>query len=98
MAQQPSRGQSLYGSETGELAGREAAEYIQKVRQPRDYTFLGPGENASFVVPQKIERHAGAKRVDLFMRVRKPEDDIVVYLHTGGHEDTVSAMTFAADD
>ncbi len=79
-----------YVSSTGELAGRGAADYIQKPRTPPEYMTVDPGTNTAFVVPQKIDKRTHAHKVELFMRVQKPDDDIGVYFHTDGRSDRIA--------
>lgn len=79
-----------YVSLTGEIAGKGAARYIQNIESNKDYINLEAGENTLFVLPQKVDKNAIKDSVDIFMRVKKLEEDIAIYVNNNGVDEKVS--------
>jgi len=68
-----------YVSLTGEMAGRGAAKYIQgNLELEQDYTEVTPGENVSFVVPQRIRKDNLESKLPLYFRVRQKQENVKV--------------------
>jgi NADPH-dependent 2,4-dienoyl-CoA reductase/sulfur reductase-like enzyme len=78
-----------YVSLTGEIAGKGAANYIQRRENDKDCIHLEAGENVLFVLPQKINRNAIKGDIDIFMRVKKMEEDIGIYVQNNGAEEAI---------
>jgi NADPH-dependent 2,4-dienoyl-CoA reductase/sulfur reductase-like enzyme len=73
-----------YVSLTGEIAGKGAADYIRDGGTKRSYIDITNGDNALFVVPQRINKNTDKETVDVFMRVKNTEEDVTVYLQNDG--------------
>lgn len=68
-----------YVSLTGEIAGRGAAKYIQGTLDlEQDYTEVMPGENVSFVVPQRFRKDNLEAKLPLYFRVRQKQENVKV--------------------
>jgi len=68
-----------YVSLTGEMAGRGAAKYIQgNLELEQEYTEVTPGENVSFVVPQRIRKDNLEAKLPLYFRVRQKQENVKV--------------------
>lgn len=68
-----------YVSLTGEIAGRGAAKYIQGILDlEQDYTEVMPGENVSFVVPQRIRKDNLEAKLPLYFRVKQKQENVKV--------------------
>lgn len=71
-----------YVTEEGEIAGRSAAIYLDKksIRRKKVIT-LTPGSGIQYIVPQSIVYKAvNRKYIKLFMRVKKPSENIKIVL------------------
>ena len=68
-----------YVSQTGEIAARGAAGYIKgSLDLDEEYTQIVPGENVSFVVPQRIRGSNLSSSLPLYFRVRTRGENAVV--------------------
>ncbi len=69
-----------YVTEESEIAGRYAAKYLQSGLEKRNKVIeIIPDENISYVVPQKISYFDQERKLlKLFMRVKKPEENVRV--------------------
>ncbi|MGL6292943.1 NAD(P)/FAD-dependent oxidoreductase, partial [Eubacterium aggregans] len=65
-----------YVSLTGEIAARGAIRYVTEGETPVETIEVLPGDNVSFVFPQKISRDTQNEWVHVFMRVRKPDTKV----------------------
>ncbi|MGE5422183.1 MAG: NAD(P)/FAD-dependent oxidoreductase [Ignavibacteriales bacterium] len=72
-----------YVSESGEIAGQNAAEYV-KGTQPGSYlTIKAEGNDFLYVVPQLINIQAPNQNVILYFRSREDRDDMRVTIKAG---------------
>ncbi len=63
-----------YVSQSGEIAARGAAAYLAgRLDGTPSYAPVAPGENVSFVVPQRVRGEGGQGKNVFFLRVRRPE-------------------------
>ncbi len=69
-------------SEEAEIAGKCAAEYVQKGKNPRDEINVENGNNISYVLPQRIDRNIGGN-VKLFFRVTNTFQNCTVKVKSG---------------
>jgi len=71
-----------YVTEEGEIAGKAIASYLSgALKYRKNPVNLIAGENVSYVVPQQIVyNEEGRKRIKLFMRVKKPMENVKVNL------------------
>ncbi|MBI9109413.1 MAG: FAD-dependent oxidoreductase [Spirochaetales bacterium] len=68
-----------YVSQSGEIAARGAAGYIQgSLKLKEEYTDITPGENVSFVVPQRIRAGNLDSGLPLYFRVKSRDENVVV--------------------
>jgi len=69
-------------TEEGEIAGQAVSKYLNGENQKRDLPVqLETGNNVSYIVPHRIEyQDKNRKRVKLFLRVKKPAEDVKVKL------------------
>lgn len=72
-----------YVSESGEEAGKNAAEYAEK--QCR-YANISLGDNVSYLVPQRLELSADNSKATLYFRTRRVLDNCAVSLKIDGTE------------
>ena len=81
-----------YVTEEAEIAGKAAADYLTGMRVKREQVLnLLPGTNVAYIVPQQIAYdQADRKRVKLFLRVRKPAEDVRIDLITEGEKTILS--------
>lgn len=68
-----------YVSMTGEIAARGAARYVKEGETSYDTIDVVPGNNVSFVFPQKIRKDSQNDSINLFMRVKQPEENVTAY-------------------
>ena len=66
-------------TEEAETAGKAAAELIagKLVKREQSIT-VQPGNNIGYVVPQRIDYETEEKLVKLYMRVRKPDENVLM--------------------
>ncbi|MBU2703866.1 hypothetical protein Ga0466249_005016, partial [Sporomusaceae bacterium BoRhaA] len=71
-------------SEEGEIAGKSAALYAQN-KLTANYHFFAvrPGQGLRTIVPQQIRVSAEKEPIELFMRVRKTEKQIILNVKSG---------------
>lgn len=63
-----------YVSESGEIAGKGAADYITgKLKETNAYDTVVAGENINFIVPQRIRKEEKEEKTTFFMRVKEPK-------------------------
>lgn len=68
-----------YVSLTGEIAGRGAAKYIKgNLELNQNYMQITPGENVSFVVPQRIRKANLENKLPLYFRVKQKQENVDV--------------------
>lgn len=79
-----------YVSLTGEIAGKGAVNYIQNKESKKDYISLQAGENTLFILPQKVNRNAVKDNINIFMRVKKVEENIEIIAQSNGAEEKVN--------
>ncbi len=81
-----------YVTEEAEIAGKAAADYLKGMRVKREQVLnLLPGTNVAYIVPQQIAyEQADRKRVKLFLRVRRPAEDVRIDLITAGEKTILS--------
>ena len=81
-----------YVTEEAEIAGKAAADYLRGMRVKRKQVLnLLPGTNVAYIVPQQIAyEQADRKRVKLFLRVRRPAEDVRIDLITEGEKTILS--------
>ena len=81
-----------YVTEEAEIAGKAAADYLTGMRVKREQVLnLLPGTNVAYIVPQQIAYdQADRKRVKLFLRVRRPAEDVRIDLITEGEKTILS--------
>lgn len=66
-------------TEEAEIAGKAAAELIAGKLQKREQSVtVKAGENIGYVVPQRIDYVTEEKLVKLYMRVRKPDENVLM--------------------
>ena len=71
-------------SEEAEIAGRSAAEYLNKNQEKRDLPIkITPNKNLTYAVPQKIEyKFKDKKFIKIYLRVEKPMENVkIVFSH-----------------
>jgi len=71
-------------SEEAEIAGRSAAEYLNKNQEKRDLPIkITPNKNLTYTVPQKIEyKFKDKKFIKIYLRVEKPMENVkIVFSH-----------------
>ena len=76
-----------YVSDEAERAGQGAASYVKNGGKPADYIPTKPGFGVRYVLPQQVNKNAGAD-VSLFLRVIQPFDKVKFTVKAG---DTVLA-------
>lgn len=82
-----------YVSLTGEIAGKGAAEYIKNNNnKEKSYINIEAGENTLFVLPQKIDQSNVHGNINIFMRVKKIEENIGVFI-TNNEEELLCKKT-----
>lgn len=66
-------------TEEAETAGKAAAELIagKLVKRPQSIQVI-PGENIGYVVPQRIDYVSEERVVKIYMRVRKPDENVLM--------------------
>ncbi len=69
-------------SEEAEIAGRGAAQFVQKGAHPRDSVSVENGRDISYVLPQKLDKNASGD-TKLYFRVAKPLKEIKFVLRCG---------------
>lgn len=81
-----------YVTEEGEIAGKAVSNYLNQTRTKRSQPIkLIPDTNASYIIPHQIDYlEKGRKRVKLFMRVRRPGENVKVKLSKDDGEVLVS--------
>ena len=81
-----------YVTEEAEIAGKAVADYLKGMRVKRKQVLnLLPGTNVAYIVPQQIAyEQADRKRVKLFLRVRRPAEDVRIDLITAGEKTILS--------
>ena len=73
-----------YVSESGEIAARGAAAYLNGTLDTEaEAVETVPGENVNFIVPQRV-RAGSREETTLFMRVKKPEKSVRLTCENGG--------------
>lgn len=73
-----------YVSESGEIAARGAAAYLNGTLDTEaEAVETVPGENVNFIVPQRM-RVGSRDETTLFMRVKKPEKSVRLTCENGG--------------
>lgn len=76
-----------YVSHTGELAASGAAQYIKgTLDTASSYTEIIPGDNVSFVLPQRVRYTNIRGRLPFYLRVSRPIYNAVLTLEEGGKE------------
>ena len=66
-------------------AGKNAAKYIkQKLREKKELVKTIAGRNIGYIVPQHINRESFSQPLIFFMRVKKPENDVLLNLKANG--------------
>lgn len=66
-----------YVSESGRIAARGAAKYIEdELKQKPEYRDIVCGKNIGLVVPQRVKKGNGDKEITFFMRVVAPEKKV----------------------
>ncbi len=66
-------------TEEAEIAGKAAAELIAgKLTKRAQSIIVQPGENIGYVVPQRIDYVSDEKIVKIYMRVRKPDENVLM--------------------
>ncbi|WP_027340106.1 NAD(P)/FAD-dependent oxidoreductase [Halonatronum saccharophilum] len=77
-----------YVTEESKIAGKTASEYLNnKIEKREDEIELIAGDNLSYIVPQKITTKVkGRKRVDLYMRGKRPMKNAKVIILDGDKE------------
>ncbi|MBR0380990.1 MAG: FAD-dependent oxidoreductase [Eubacterium sp.] len=78
-----------YVSLTGEIAARGAARFVKEGPAPAETVSVLPGENVSFVFPQKIRKDTENEDIHLFMRVKKPDEDVTAVLSQNGKKTVI---------
>ena len=78
-----------YVSLTGEIAARGAARFVKEGPTPAETVSVLPGENVSFVFPQKIRKDTENEDIHLFMRVKKPDEDVTAVLSQNGKKTVI---------
>ncbi len=78
-----------YVSLTGEIAARGAIRYVTEGETPVETIEVLPGDNVSFVFPQKIRRDTQNEGVHVFMRVRKPDTKVASVRIQGGESQRI---------
>ena len=78
-----------YVSLTGEIAARGAARFVKEGPTPAETVSVLPGENVSFVFPQKIRKDTENEDIHLFMRVKKPDEDVTAVLSQNGKKSVI---------
>jgi len=74
-------------SQTGEIAARGAAKYINgQLDRESEYTPIDPGENVSLVVPQRIRKSNLGDKLPLYLRVKQKVEKATVTVMLGGDE------------
>jgi len=74
-----------YVSLTGEVAGEGAANYIKgKIDSKSPYSPVVPGENVSFVVPQRMRRSGLKDSLSLYFRVKEKREKVIITALKGG--------------
>src|SRR6056297_923570 len=71
-------------SEEAEIAGRSAAEYLNKNQEKRDLPIkITPNKNLTYALPQKIEyKFKDKKFIKIYLRVEKPMENVkIVFSH-----------------
>ncbi len=81
-----------YVTEEAEIAGKAVADYLKGMRVKREQVLnLLPGTNVTYIVPQQIAyEQADRKRVKLFLRVRRPAEDVRIDLIAAGEKTILS--------
>lgn len=81
-----------YVTEEAEIAGKAVADYLKGMRVKREQVLnLLPGTNVAYIVPQQIAyEQADRKRVKLFLRVRRPAEDVRIDLIAAGEKTILS--------
>ena len=69
-------------SEEAEIAGRGAAEFVQRGAHLRSGVSVEAGQGVSYVLPQKLDKNASGA-VKLYFRVAKPVKDFKFVLRAG---------------
>lgn len=71
-------------SEEGEIAGKSAALYAQnKLSSNHHFLAVRPGQGMRTIVPQQIRVTANKEPIELFMRVRKIEKQMILNVKSG---------------
>lgn len=84
-----------YVSLTGEIAGKGAAQYALKNNKEKSYINIEAGENIAFALPQKIDKNKIDGNINVFMRVKKTEENIGVFINNNGEEKLISKKIIA---
>lgn len=81
-----------YVTEEAEIAGKAVADYLKGMRVKREQVLnLLSGTNVAYIVPQQIAyEQADRKRVKLFLRVRRPAEDVRIDLIAAGEKTILS--------
>lgn len=79
-----------YVSESGDVAGKNAAHHSNKKRELID---IKSGGNVAYFVPQKIDRNADNGAVTCYLRCREPLDGCTLRIKSG--ETTIFEKRFA---
>ncbi|MCG8513059.1 MAG: NAD(P)/FAD-dependent oxidoreductase [Halanaerobiales bacterium] len=81
-----------YVTEEAEIAGKAVADYLKGMRVKREQVLnLLPGTNVAYIVPQQIAyEQVDRKRVKLFLRVRRPAEDVRIDLIAEGEKTILS--------
>ena len=80
-------------SETGEIAARGAAKYIQeRLDLESAYIPIRSGENVNFLVPQRVRVSNVEEKLPIFLRVSKEMGKVQVLCKAGSH--TLSKMNY----
>lgn len=81
-----------YVTEEGEIAGRAVKKYLDNDLQKRDEPLaIIPGQDINYVVPQHIDYiDPERKIIKIFMRVKKPMEDITIMVQNSKNEKLVS--------
>ena len=78
-----------YVSLTGEIAARGAARYVKETFSGAESVPVAAGENIAFVFPQRIRKDTQNEEIHLFMRVKKPDEDVRTVLIQDGKKKTI---------
>lgn len=73
-------------TEEAHQAGLHAAEYVKKGKKKSEHIFhCWTGRNVRFIVPQKIDRETFHEMAEFHLRVREPEDHVIIQIRSGEH-------------